>query len=42
MDNIERLKKYINRVEGFLADMEEQMTANAGWLDVQHDSLKHH
>jgi len=42
MDNIERLKKYINRAEGFLADTEERMAAGAGWLDAQHGSLKRH
>ena len=42
MDNIERLNKYINRVEGLVADTEKRIAAGEGWLDIQQDSLKYH
>lgn len=40
-NNIERLTRYIERVEGLVSNTEARMTAGAGWLDAQLGSLKH-
>jgi len=40
MNNIERLKKYISQVEGFIADTEKRIAGGAEWLDAQLGSLK--
>jgi len=39
MNNIERLKKYISQVEGFIADTEKRIAGGAEWLDAQLGSL---
>ena len=42
MNNIERLKEYISRVEGLVANTKRRMTHGEGWLDAQLASLEHH
>ena len=42
MDNIERLKQYIDQVKRLIANTEERISAGAGWLDAQLGSLERH
>ena len=40
MNNIERLKGFIDQIEGHIVDTKGQVANGAGWLDAELDSLE--